>query len=35
MQGIDFQFKELHVSEAIGLPLQCFDFIVGSLQGAG
>jgi len=30
MKSADFQFKELDIPEAIGLPLESFDFIVCS-----
>jgi hypothetical protein len=31
----DFEFEELPVSEAIGLPLHSFDLVIGPFQGAG
>ena len=34
MQGIDFQFEKFSISEAIRLPLQRFNFVVGAFQGA-
>jgi hypothetical protein len=35
MQGQDFQFEKLHISEAAGLSFHGFDFVVYPLQGAG
>ena len=35
MDGVDFEFEEVFVSEAIGLSLHGFDFVVGSFEGSG
>ncbi len=35
MKPKDLQFEKLHITKSIGLPLQCLDFVVGSLKGIG
>ena len=35
MQGVDFEFEELGVSEAVGLSLHDADLGIGTFEGAG
>ena len=35
MDGEDFEFEELLISEAVGASFEGFDFVVGPLQRAG
>ena len=35
MDGVDFEFEELDVAEAVGLAFHGFDFVVGALEGGG
>jgi hypothetical protein len=35
VEGIDLEFEERLIPEAIGLPLHGSDFVVGALQGGG
>ena len=35
MDGIDFEFEEVFVTEAVGLSFHSFDFVVGSFEGTG
>jgi hypothetical protein len=35
MYGVDLERKEDWIPKTIGLPLEYFDFVVRSLQGAG
>jgi len=34
MEGEDFEFKEFHIPEAVGLAFNGFDFVVGAFQEA-
>ena len=35
MQGVEFQSEVILIAESVGLPLECLDLVVESLQRAG
>ena len=35
MNGKDFEFEVLLISKSVGLPLECFDFVVEAFEWSG